>query len=398
MKNTRTIQQKIAIVFGLLLAMFALPLLGEYIHSGGAINPDYFTFPPITVPDKAPFNLTIFIIISIMGVAGLSIYIVPGLYGFKKPSKTDLEKPETTQKAKLPIWFWLGVIMWAVTAITLWTKATRPKIIIDFAVIPLFWGFAIMIDGIVFRRNGGSSIIQDRPRTMLGIGMASIGGWLLFEYLNFFVRYNWYYPAGELVGTSAFYLYAVLGSAGLLPMSIEIYALLRTFKGLRNRYSFGPKVHLSRRTRYIMLIVSVLALFPVPFLPNQLFFVIWFVPLIVISLALDMLGLWTPFRPIAQKGDWAPLALICMAQFIVGVLVESWNYFSGTHDPLVTNNPDYWVYSIPYVNAYHVFEMPALGLFGYVPFGIYFWAWFLLIAFLLDIPPYLGKNKSYIPD
>lgn len=397
MESTRSIRQKISIAIGLLLAMFAIPLLGEYINSGGAIDKDYFTFPPITVPDKAPFNLTVFIIIAVAGFVGILLYVFPWWFGFKRPPKQD--KSETRkQKAGLPKWFWVGLIMFVVTAILLWTKAQRPKIIIDFAVIPLFWGFAILIDGIVYKRNGGNSIIQNMPRTLVGIGLASIFGWLLFEYLNFFVRYNWYYPAGELVGTSAFYLYAIAGSAGLLPMTIEVYALLNTFKKLKVRYSYGHKVSFSRRSRYIMIILSLLVLFPVPFLPNQLFFIIWFVPLVAISLALDMLGFWTPFKPIAKKGDWTPLALICLAQFIVGVLVESWNYFSGVHNPLVTNNPDYWVYSIPYVNAYHVFEMPALGLFGYVPFGIYFWVWWLLIAFVLDIPPYLGKNKSYTPD
>jgi hypothetical protein len=396
MKSNRTIQQKIAIIAGLFLAMFLIPLAGEYIHSSGVIPADYFSFRPREVPEKAPFDLTIFLVIAVLGAIGISIYLVPKWYGFKKPPENN--QPPKKAKVKLPAWFWIGLIMWASTGLVLWTKAAKPKLLIDFAVIPLFWGLAMMIDGIVYKRNGGSSIINDRPKTMLGIGMASIGGWLLFEYLNFFVRYNWYYPANELTRTSAFFLYAILGSAGLLPMTIEVYALLRSFKGLRERYSYGPKLRFTRSLKYVLLIASLLSLFPVPFLPDQLFFVIWIAPLIIIVVALDMLGQWTPFRPIAEKGDWAPFALICMAQFIVGICTECMNYFSGTHDPLVTNNPDYWVYSIPYVNAYHIFEMPALGLLGYVPFGIYFWAWFLLIAFLLDIPPYLGKNRSYIPD
>jgi len=37
-----------------------------------------------------------------------------------------------------------------------------------------------------------------------------------------------------------------------------------------------------------------------------------------------------------------------------------WNYFSLAH----------WKYSIPFVQRFEVFEMPALGYAGYLPFGL----------------------------
>jgi len=233
------------------------------------------------------------------------------------------------------------------------------------------------------------------PRTLIAIGVASISGWLVFEYLNFFVSDNWYYPEAELIGTSKFYAYALIGSTGLMPMAIEMYTLLNTFKGLNKRYSFGPKVVFARKWQYVLLTASILVTFAVSFYPNELFFIIWLGPLIIFSLLLDILGLWTPFRPIAEKGNWTPLALISLAQFIMGLFYESWNYFSAYHNPLQTFNPDYWVYSVPYVNVLHVFEMPLLGLFGYIPFGAYIWIWWLVVAFALNIPPYLVKKGSY---
>jgi len=45
---------------------------------------------------------------------------------------------------------------------------------------------------------------------------------------------------------------------------------------------------------------------------------------------------------------------------------------------------------------YIVFEMPLLGLFGYIPFGAYCWIWWLVFTYVLNIPPYLGKDESYI--
>jgi hypothetical protein len=41
-------------------------------------------------------------------------------------------------------------------------------------------------------------------------------------------------------------------------------------------------------------------------------------------------------------------------------------------------NPNYWQYNIPYVNVIHIFsEMPLLGYFGYIPFGVLVWQVFI---------------------
>jgi hypothetical protein len=34
------------------------------------------------------------------------------------------------------------------------------------------------------------------------------------------------------------------------------------------------------------------------------------------------------------------------------------------------NSAAKWVYSIPFVDRFHLFEMPLLGYAGYVPFGL----------------------------
>ena len=80
---------------------------------------------------------------------------------------------------------------------------------------------------------------------------------------------------------------------------------------------------------------------------------------------------------------------LALTYFIQGFLHESWNYFSGTHPNGqlgVTYNPDYWSYSIPYVDVWHISEMPLLGYMGYMPFGVYCGIWWILYAYLLNIP------------
>jgi hypothetical protein len=49
-----------------------------------------------------------------------------------------------------------------------------------------------------------------------------------------------------------------------------------------------------------------------------------------------------------------------LAALVCGGLWEMWNYFSLAQ----------WKYSIPFVQRFEVFEMPALGYAGYLPFGL----------------------------
>lgn len=65
------------------------------------------------------------------------------------------------------------------------------------------------------------------------------------------------------------------------------------------------------------------------------------------------------FVPLAQ-GDWRPVLQPALAALVCGFFWELWNYGSLAK----------WHYSIPYVDRFHVFEMPLLGYAGYLPFGV----------------------------
>ena len=107
--------------------------------------------------------------------------------------------------------------------------------------------------------------------------------------------------------------------------------------------------------------------------PYPLFWVVWIGPFAVMTGILLKLNIWNPFTPIA-RGDWSAGLLIGMASLLNGLFWEGWNY--GSHalvaEPLT--NPNYWVYNIPYVDVLHFYsEMPFLGYFGYIPFGVLVW-------------------------
>lgn len=67
------------------------------------------------------------------------------------------------------------------------------------------------------------------------------------------------------------------------------------------------------------------------------------------------------------------MILIALGTLVNGFFWEVWNYGSA-HPASPITNPNYWMYDVPYVNVIHLFaEMPLLGYFGYLPFGVLAW-------------------------
>jgi hypothetical protein len=278
--------------------------------------------------------------------------------------------------------------MWAGVLVVYWGKLSKPEWINHWGAIFLFWGITFVLDGLTYRRSGGKSLIADYPSEVIGIGVVSIPGWMIFEYLNLYIQVDWYYPAGDLIPDTQFFLYALLGSSGLLPMAFVLYSFLCTFKGFKRRYAYGPKISINRGMKFVLLMASLLFLVLSGIWDERLFIMLWLAPLGLLSLALIELDIWTPFRPIKEKGDWSALMVFGLCYLFVGFLVEGQNYFSGYHlpgDQVDTFNVDYWKYCIPYVDKFHVFEMPLLGFLGYIPFSIYCWIVWIIFARFLNI-------------
>ena len=75
-----------------------------------------------------------------------------------------------------------------------------------------------------------------------------------------------------------------------------------------------------------------------------------------------------------------PLSLL-FAGIILGFLWEFWNYWATIK----------WVYDVPFVGFFKIFEMPILGYLGYFPFAfeLYSMYWFVRSLFIY-------KNKTLI--
>jgi len=379
-----------------MLAMVFLPYIGGYIYVHGTFPEGYFQFPPITAKQKPSFSPIVFCAGALLMAGFITFYLFPRVFGFRKVDVPFSGISEGGRSVRLPWWFWVGNLLWGVTLFVLWGHFPGPAPIIHWAALFLFWGFSLMVDGIVYKRTGGVSLLTSAPRELIGIGTASISGWLLFEFLNFFVDDNWCYPFGGQMPLSEFVMYAVIASSGLMPMALEWYSFFNVFPKLRYRFSFGPKIVFSKTLKIVLLVLSLTVMFLIPFFPMVMFPALWVAPMVILACMLSLLQRWTPFTGI-RDGNWGPLALSALSYGVQGILCECWNYFSGIHNPdgsITTHNPDYWTYSIPYIDKYHVFEMPLLGLMGYLPFGVYCAVWWIAFAYLLNIPTQFFDDGS----
>lgn len=101
------------------------------------------------------------------------------------------------------------------------------------------------------------------------------------------------------------------------------------------------------------------------------------------------------------------MVLLALSYLILGFCLEGWNYLSATHVTgapnycgevhqvmEMTHNASYWVYSIPFVDKFHIFEMPLLGFLGYLPFGVYCGVWWIFFASMLGVKTDFA-NRGY---
>jgi hypothetical protein len=86
---------------------------------------------------------------------------------------------------------------------------------------------------------------------------------------------------------------------------------------------------------------------------------LWLAPLLVLAALPQLVVGESMLAPLA-RGDWRPLLLPALAALLCGLFWELWNWGSAAQ----------WHYQVPYVQHFHVFEMPLLGYAGYLPFGL----------------------------
>jgi hypothetical protein len=253
----------------------------------------------------------------------------------------------------------VGLALTASAWILAWTRFAWFSDCQPFTFTPLWLGYILTINAIAWKRSGRCMLLN-RPRLFLALFPVSAVFWWYFEYLNRFVQ-NWHYVGIADLSPLQYFAFATLPFSTVLPAVWGTGELLRTFprltSGLERFMPLSPTS--SPAMPWIVLMAAGFGLAGIGIWPDVLFPLLWLSPLIIISCVQAILGQPTVFSPI-RRGDWTSVCLFALSALICGFFWEMWNCGSMAR----------WIYTVPFVNRFHVFEMPIVGYAGYLPFGL----------------------------
>lgn len=265
----------------------------------------------------------------------------------------------THHASRFPWWGWLGLGLAAGGWLLAWTRFEWMGALQRHTFTLPWAGYILTVNALACWRSG-RCMLCDRPRFFLALFPLSAVFWWFFEYLNRFVQ-NWYYVGEGDIGALDYVLYATPPFATVLPAVLGTTELLATFPRMN-----GPLMNLwpvrlghGRLVGGALLIISGAGLAAIGILPDYLFPLLWIAPLLIITGLRAVAGEDTLFASVAH-GDWRPVWQPAFAALICGFFWELWNYGSLAH----------WEYAVPFVQRFHIFEMPLLGYAGYLPFGL----------------------------
>jgi hypothetical protein len=234
---------------------------------------------------------------------------------------------------------------------------------------PLWLGYCLTIDALVFVRKGHSMITRSWRR-YAALFLISVPTWWLFEVLNWRAQ-NWHYEGREFFTDLQYGLLASLSFSTVMPAVFGTAELVSSFDwlaGIRPGWRIKP----TRGTLLGFFAAGWVMLALLLVWPRHFFPFLW----VSVYFILEPLNAWLGNRSMARHvavGDWRPVFALWVGCLICAFFWEMWNYYSYPK----------WVYRVPFVGVLHVFEMPLLGYGGYLPFSLELYAIYNLLTGLL---------------
>jgi hypothetical protein len=226
----------------------------------------------------------------------------------------------------------------------------------DYYFFPLWLGYILAVDGLVEWRTG-TSALRRNSRVFILLFPVSAAFWWIFEGLNESLG-NWYYVHPPDTGRWWYIITSTLSFSTVIPAVVGTVELARSFRlgeripGL-GHWRFGSAGLLRFQIAGVVMLVLI-ALWP-----TYTFALVWLALFFIIEPINQRLGqpsLWNH----ARENNWGPIYNVMLGTTATGFFWEMWNIYALPK----------WFYDVPFVHVLQIFEMPALGYFGYMPFGL----------------------------
>lgn len=341
-----------------LLAVAVLPLLG-WLQADRPIARLFAFPPPLEIPSNYPRFSWFAAALVLAAAAALGTLIALGhRRAGRRRAPLSLEPAIKHDRRRFPGWGWAALAWTSLWWVVAWTRFDAFAWGQRYTFFPLWLGFIVSVNALVWRRRGDGLMIR-APGRWLALFGASAAFWWGFEWLNRFAR-NWHYLGVEEFGPAVYLIHASLSFSTVLPAVAAVREWLgddrwwhRAFAGLRPWPSLA-----TRGSGVALVIVGAASLVLLGGRPQAAYAAIWTGPL-ALAAGLGLMRKPAAFSAFAA-GDWRPAASWALAALICGFFWELWNVHSLAK----------WIYTVPYVDRWHVFEMPLLGYTGYLPFGL----------------------------
>ena len=282
--------------------------------------------------------------------------------------------PQTPARRAFPTHGWAGLVLVSVFWSLNWSLDGLRT---HWTFFPLWLGYCLAVDGLVFLRKGTSLFTLDW-RKYIGLFLVSTPVWWTFEVINWRLK-NWHYDGGELFTPFQFWAWATLNFTTVIPAVLGSAELVASFNLLK-RIGRGPVLRPDKRTTQIFFSAGWLMFIAMFAWPNLFFPFIW----LSIYFVLEPINVWLGNRSLAdwtRKGDWRPVLALWLGVLMTAFFWEMWNFFSYPK----------WIYHVPWGSCCKIFEMPLLGYGGYLPFALEIFAMYHLVAGLLG-----DKRTEYV--
>lgn len=344
----------------ILVATVLLPLAGAWTFHRDVTA--VFTFPPpLAIPTAYPQFSWIACVLVLAPFVGIACAWLSSRRraAARSHSRSPDECPPPRAERRFPLWGSIAaawVLAWWILA---WTRFSWFEPFQRYTFFPLWLGFIVFVNAMTQWRHG-DCLMRRTPAKWLRLFAASAIFWWLFEWLNRFAR-NWHYLATADFGPVAYAVHATFCFSTVLPAVTAVAEFLVDSSAWQKACASGPRFQwLTRRTAAVLLAAGgAVGLFGTGPLPQYFYPALWAAPLALLiadSILFDRGE--SPER--VARGDWGGVASWTVAALICGFFWELWNFHSAAK----------WIYTVPFVDRWHVFEMPLLGYAGYLPFGL----------------------------
>jgi hypothetical protein len=266
---------------------------------------------------------------------------------------------------RFPPYGWLGLVALAGAELMLFRGAAPVPIYFT----PIAWSaYLLIVDAAVLALTGRSRL-HDAPRVFLRMALLSIPLWLIFEAYNLRLQ-NWTYIGVPHHWAAALLAYG-WSFATIVPAIFETSDLVQA---LLPPIPIQPWTISSRVENTLMFSGAACLILPLV-IPQRiaayLFVLVWLGFIFLLDPLNRRLAL-PSFLGDLSEGFSRRLYSFLFSGWICGWLWEFWNNWAAAK----------WHYTFPMFQGQKIFEMPAPGFLGFLPFALECFAMYVTAAWL----------------